>query len=75
MEDLVEGRGVAGRRTGSSDPPFVARFDAGGVEPRIDFVDIEAEQTTPFVERDASLAHQSSHVAYGDSEMLGEVVD
>ena len=36
---------------------------------------LEAEQTTPFVERDAPLAHESAYVAYRDSKMLSEVLN
>jgi hypothetical protein len=75
MEDLLGVRAAANSRRGSRDPPFVVRFDEGGVEPRVDLVDIEAEQTTPLVERDASLAHEPTHMTHGDPQMLGKVLD
>jgi hypothetical protein len=45
------------------------------VEPRRDLVGIEAQEVSPFYERDPSLRDEPPHVSFGDAQMLRDSAD
>ena len=54
---------------------MIATGVAGGVEPRGDLDRIEAQQPSPFDERDDLLLDETANVAFVDSQMVGDGMD